>query len=198
MGFLIHVSAPDTFARLPWGDEIDEDFLDWCRRVISFRKDHPVFRRRQWFQGRLIRGNEDLAWLRPDGKEMTDDDWSTGYARAVGVFINGLTIPTTDHYGERIVDDTFLLIFNAGHESLEWKLPGPEWSRRWTVDLDSASPRRGGRRKAVKASDTMTVVGRCLMVLRSTALAARHTQNHPSGATPPASPAPSASRPPST
>ena len=158
-----------------WGDAVDEDFLAWCQRVIAFRLDHPVFRRRQWFRGRLIRGIDDLAWLRPDGEEMTDDDWSTGYARAVGVFINGQTIPTTDHYGQRIVDDTFLLLFNAGHESLEWTIPGPQWSRRWTVDLDSADPRRGLRRIVnAKAGDTIHVEGRSLIVLRSVAPATRH------------------------
>ncbi len=105
--------------------------------------DHPVFRRRRWFQGRQIRGIEDLAWLRPDGEEMTDDDWDAGFARAVGVFMNGGTIPTTDAYGERIVDDTFLVIFNAGDQPIDWSIPGPEWSRRWTIDLDTADPRRG-------------------------------------------------------
>ena len=158
-----------------WGDDVDEEFLAWCQRVIAFRLRHPVFRRRQWFRGRVIRGIDDLAWLRPDGEEMTDDDWSTGYARAVGVFINGQTIPTTDHYGQRIVDDTFLLLFNAGHESLEWQIPGPQWSRRWTVDLDTADPRRGLRRTVnAKASDTMHVEARSLIVLRSVAPATRH------------------------
>ena len=162
---------------ISWFDweHVDTDFAKWCRRVMAFRRDHPVFRRRRWFHGRSIRGIDDLAWLRPDGEEMTDDDWSTGYARAVGVFINGQTIPTTDHYGQRIVDDTFLLLFNAGHESLEWTIPGPQWSRRWTVDLDSADPRRGLRRIVnAKAGDTIHVEGRSLIVLRSVAPATRH------------------------
>ncbi|MDW3216639.1 MAG: glycogen debranching protein GlgX [Ilumatobacteraceae bacterium] len=152
----------------PW-DDIDADFAAWCRRVIAFRGSHPVFRRRRWFQGSVIRGIDDLAWLRPDGDEMTDDDWSTGYARAVGVFLNGSAIPTTDTYGEPIVDDTFLVLFNAGHESIEWRLPGPAWGRRWTVDLDTADPRKGVQRTAnARQGSTLDVLGRSIVVLRST------------------------------
>jgi glycogen operon protein len=126
----------------PWGD-VDDEFVAWCQRVIAFRAAHPAFRRRQWFQGRLIRGIEDLAWTRPDGEEMTDEDWETGFARAVGVFINGRTIPTPDAYGEKIVDDTFLVIFNASDQDLSWTIPAASWGRRWVVDLDTADPRRG-------------------------------------------------------
>ena len=152
----------------PW-DDIDADFAAWCRRVITFRRSHPVFRRRRWFQGSVIRGMDDLAWLRPDGDEMTDDDWSTGYARAVGVFLNGTAIPTTDTYGEPIVDDTFLVLFNAGHEPIEWRLPGPAWGRRWTVDLDTADPRKGVNRTAnARQGGTIGVHGRSIVVLRST------------------------------
>jgi isoamylase len=151
----------------PWED-VDHDFAGWCRRVIRYRAAHPVFRRRRWFQGRDIRGIEDLAWLRPDGEEMTDDDWDTGYARAVGVFVNGQTIPTTDAYGERIVDDTFLILFNAGHDAIRWCIPGPEWSVRWTVDLDTADPRRGSTRTVtVRPRDELEVAGRSLIVMRS-------------------------------
>jgi glycogen operon protein len=163
----------------PWHD-VDADFVRWCQRVIEFRRSHPVFRRRRWFQGRRIRGIEDLAWFRPDGQEMTDDDWATGYARAVGVFVNGQSIPTTDAYGEKIVDDTFLLLFNAGHEPLTWNIPGPEWGRRWTVDLDTSNPRIGVRRNvAVRAEEEMFLLEHSMMVLRSTRPPARRARRRP-------------------
>ena len=150
-----------------WSD-VDSDFAAWCRRVIAFRRDHPVFRRRRWFQGRKIRGIEDLAWLRPDGEEMTDDDWDAGFARAVAVYMNGASIPTTDAYGERIVDDSFLVIFNASDHPIDWCVPGPEWSRRWTIDLDTADPRRGDARTVnVKPGDSLAVPDRSMVVLRS-------------------------------
>ncbi len=155
---------------ISWFDwnNVDTDFAKWCQRVIEFRNDHPVFRRRRWFQGRRIRGIEDLAWLRPDGGEMTDDDWDAGFARSVAVFMNGGTIPTTDSYGERIVDDSFLVIFNASDQPIEWCIPGPEWSRRWTIDLDTADPRRGTARTVNKRpGDVLDVLDRSMVVLRS-------------------------------
>jgi glycogen operon protein len=162
---------------ISWYDwhDVDVDFDKWCRRVIAFRREHPVFRRRRWFQGRLIRGIEDLAWLRPDGEEMTDEDWETGYARAVGVFLNGATIPTPDSYGARVLDDNYLVLFNAGHEALAWQIPGPQWSRRWTIDLDTSDPRRGWARTVnVRPGDEFQVLDRSMVVLRSTRPPARH------------------------
>ena len=152
----------------PW-DDVDEEFVDWCSRVIAFRAAHPVFRRRRWFKGRQIRGIEDLAWLRPDGEEMTDDDWWTGYARAVSVFVNGTTIPTTDHFGEPVIDDSFLILFNAGHEPLSLTIPGPQWGRRWNVDLDTVDPRIGARRKvAARPGDVVEMLPHSMRVLRAT------------------------------
>jgi glycogen operon protein len=143
--------------------------------VISFRRDHPVFRRRRWFQGRRIRGIEDLAWLRPDGEEMTDDDWDVGFARAVGVFMNGATIPTTDAFGERVVDDSFLVIFNASDHPIDWCIPSAAWSRRWTIDLDTADPRRGSARTVNKRpGDQLEVADRSMVVLRSVMPPSRH------------------------
>jgi isoamylase len=156
-------------------DDVDTDFAKWCQRVITFRREHPLFRRRRWFQGRLIRGIEDLAWLRPDGEEMTDDDWDAGFARSVGVFLNGATIPTTDAYGERIVDDSFLVIFNASDQHIDWCIPGAAWGRRWTIDLDTADPRRGLSRTVNKrAGDQLDVPERSMVVLRSLTPPSRH------------------------
>ncbi len=151
----------------PWGD-IDAEFLAWCQRMIAFRAEHPIFRRRRWFQGRRIRGIEDLAWLRPDGDEMTDDDWETGYARSVGVFLNGESITATDAYGQRIVDSTFLVLFNAGHDPLKWTIPDATWSRKWELELDSSDPDVGLDRKVtVEADEVIEIPARSVQVMRS-------------------------------
>ena len=106
---------------------------------------------------------------------MTDDDWDAGFARAVAVFLNGETIPTTDSYGERIVDDSFLVIFNASDHPIEWQIPGPQWSRRWTIDFDTADPKRGTARTVNKRpGDVLDVVDRSMVVLRSTRAPSRH------------------------
>ncbi len=173
-----------------WSD-VDEEFLDWTSRLVAFRSAHPVFRRRRWFQGRRIRGIEDMAWFRPDGDEMSDDDWETGYARSVGVFVNGESIQTTDPFGGRIIDDTFLVIFNASGQDLDWVLPGPRWGARWIVDLDTEDPGVGATDRpslGVEAGGNLAVVNRSLLVLRRTALMV--SENHPSTGTPAAPPEP--------
>ena len=93
-----------------------QEFLDFTRRVIRIWKDHPVLRRRKFFQGRRIRGAEvqDIAWLDPTGAEMTDDMWNSPDVRVLGVRLNGDAIQEINERGERIVDDTFLVMFNAG------------------------------------------------------------------------------------
>ncbi len=73
-----------------WHDA-DRDLLEFARTVIDFRKHHRNFRRRRFFQGRPIRGNEvgDIGWFKPDGEHMSDDDWNSGYAKSIGVYLNG-------------------------------------------------------------------------------------------------------------
>ena len=90
---------------------------EFTGEVAKLRAEHPVFRRRRFFQGRPIKGSdiEDIVWLRPDGAPMTEHDWNSGYARTLAVFLNGEGIPERDPLGERVVDDSFLLLFNAHH-----------------------------------------------------------------------------------
>ena len=108
-------------------------------QLAEFRKAHPVFRRRRWFQGRAIRGTgvTDIAWFSPDGTEMSDDDRNSGFAKSMAVFLNGQAIPDPDPRGERVVNDSFLLLFNAHHEPLEFTLPAKEWGEHWVVMLDT-------------------------------------------------------------
>ncbi|MEQ8718317.1 MAG: glycogen debranching protein GlgX [Acidimicrobiales bacterium] len=151
---------------ISWYDweTIDEEFLDFSRRVIAFRAAHPVFRRRRWFQGKAIRGVEDMSWFRPDGAEMTGEDWDAGYARAVGVFVNGEAITVPDEYGRRVVDDSFLVLFNAGHDSIGWKVPGRRIGRRWIADIDTATP--GSRPRRLRAGQRLELAAHSVLVLR--------------------------------
>ncbi|CAN5356612.1 hypothetical protein BH23ACT3_BH23ACT3_16020 [soil metagenome] len=161
-------------------DDVDEEFLEWTSRLVAYRASHPVFRRRRWFQGRKIRGIEDMAWFRPDGEEMSDDDWDTGHARSVGVFVNGESIQTTDLFGGRIVDDTFLILLNASELDLDWVLPQQRWGARWIVDLDTEDPGVGTFDRpsiGVEAGGSLTVTARSLLVLRRTALTV--SESHP-------------------
>ncbi len=128
---------------LSWYDwaSTDDELFAFTRRLIAFRAAHPVFRRRRWFQGRKIRsGVADIAWWRPDGGEMTDDDWSTGFARSVGVTLHGRGIPTPDARGEKVLDDTLMVVVNAGRGDVDWTLPGAAWAPAgWVTEIDTAA-----------------------------------------------------------
>ncbi len=116
--------------------EIDEPLLDFTRWIIAFRREHPVFRRRRFFQGRPIRGTLDIGWFKPDGRSMTDDDWDVGYARSLGVFLNGRAIQGHDEQGRPITDDSFILLFNAHTEGVRWTIP-TEYAAGWRLVLDT-------------------------------------------------------------
>ncbi len=120
----------------PW-DEADERILGFARGLLEIRAGHPVLRRRRWFQGRPIRGIDDLAWFRPDGQEMGDNDWEAGFVRSLGAFINGDSLRSPDRYGHRIRDDSFLLLFNAHYEALDWVLPASQWGSSWRSIIDT-------------------------------------------------------------
>lgn len=115
------------------------NLLGFVRQLIALRHQHPVFRRRRFFQGRKIHGSEikDIVWLRPDGKEMDEADWSQGYLRALGIVLAGDAIEETDARGNRIVDDTFLLLLNAHHEAIPFLLPSSEGNVSWSVVLNT-------------------------------------------------------------
>ncbi len=150
-----------------WSD-VDHDLLAFCRRLIRYQKDHPVFRRRHWFQGRPIHGAEtrDVAWFTPSGEPMTEYDWRQGYAKSLGVFINGATIPNPNRRGEPVVDDDFFLILSAHYEPMDFNLPGAEWGNDdWILELDTdVGWTDEGRR--FHAGDRLTVQSRSVVVLR--------------------------------
>jgi glycogen operon protein len=122
-----------------WFDwsSIDDEMLEFTTRLIALRNEHPVFRRRRWFQGRPLRGTVDIAWLKSDGTEMTEKDWTSGHATSIGLFLNGEAISSPDPRGQRMVDDSFLLLLNAWNEPLDWKI-APAWGQWWERVLDTA------------------------------------------------------------
>jgi glycogen operon protein len=143
-----------------------QEFLDFARRVITIWRDHPVLRRRKFFQGRRIRGAEvqDIAWLDPTGAEMTDDMWNSPDVRVLGVRLNGDAIQETNERGERIVDDTFLVMFNAGPDATPFVIPTIAPIGRWETLLDTADPWQAPRR--FRARERYDLQARSMAVLR--------------------------------
>jgi glycogen operon protein len=129
-------------SEISWYDweHADASLLQFTRHLIKLRHRHPVFCRRRWFQGRPIHGTavSDIGWFTPGGAEMSDSDWQAGFAKSLAVFLNGRAIPSPDERGERVVDESFYLMFNAHHEPLEFTLPETKWGRKWIVLLNTA------------------------------------------------------------
>ena len=126
---------------LNWNlDDEQKALLEFTKRLIQLRRDHPVFRRPKFFQGRRIRGSEirDVMWFNPGGNEMTDEEWNSPFVRCLGMLLSGDTIDVQNFEGEPIRDDTFLLLINAHHEPLQFVLPGQERVK-WQLILDTAS-----------------------------------------------------------
>jgi glycogen operon protein len=129
---------------LSWFDweHVDQDLLTFTRSLIHFYLEHPIFRRRGWFQGRAVKhvagGIEgDIAWFLPSGEEMGDEHWESQTANCLGVFLHGKGIATPDDRGRKIIDDSFYLMFNAHHEETEFHFPAQRWGRQWAMIMDT-------------------------------------------------------------
>ncbi|KGM13211.1 glycogen debranching protein GlgX [Cellulomonas bogoriensis] len=156
---------------ITWMDwDLDEDqsaHLEFTRALVHLRRDHPVLRRRRFFAGGAEHGGEsdlgDIAWFTTSGEHMTDADWQQGHARAVTVFLNGGAIAEPDARGQRVVDDSFLVLFNAAPESITFTLPPPEYGETWACVLDSDHSLATG--DVVEAGTEVEVTGRSTVVL---------------------------------
>ncbi|OBJ24285.1 MULTISPECIES: glycogen debranching protein GlgX [unclassified Mycobacterium] len=164
-------------SELSWMDwslvDKNADLLKFARRVSTLRKRHPVFRRRRFFEGEPIRSGDevrDIAWLNPSSREMTHEDWGESIHKCVAVFLNGEAISAPNARGERVVDDSFLLCFNAGEEPVEFATPNSDYAKEWTVELDTNEPtgRKEGADQVVTAEEKVSLPSRSLLVLRKT------------------------------
>lgn len=142
--------------------------------VAAIRTAHPVFRRRRFFTGRPVRARgsqdvPDVAFFTPSGSEMTDDDWNTAFGKSVAVYLNGQGIPDLDERGQRVVDDSFVLCFNAHHDAIEFTLPPQQFGAKWQLVLDTASGLATVEAEAtpLDAEATVMVEGRALTVFRT-------------------------------
>ncbi len=128
---------------LDWNlDQPRRTLLDFTRKLIQFHAAHPTLRRRKFFQDRQIRGaaEKELMWLRPDGAEMTDEEWRSDAVRTLGVRLSGEFLDMIDESGERVRDDTLLILFNAHHETVRFTLAPRDRLASWQRVFDTADP----------------------------------------------------------
>jgi isoamylase len=157
---------------LSWLDwEIDartRGILEFAKRLLRLRAEHSVFRRSAFLTGEERQGSgaPDVWWFRPDGRRMTQADWSRGDAFALGAFLNGAEIPTLTPDGEPVDDDSFIVLFNAWHEPVTFVLPPSRFGRRWAHELCTAEPELEPNGTTLAARAKVPLRGRALRVLR--------------------------------
>ncbi len=122
-------------------DGRQNQFLEFTRKLIQLRKEHPVFRRPKFLKGRRIPGSEirDVMWFNPGGNQMSEEEWTSPFVRCLGMLLSGDATDVLNFEGESIRDDTFLLLINAHHEAIPFVLPGQE-NLEWQLILDTAEP----------------------------------------------------------
>jgi glycogen operon protein len=155
---------------LHW-DELDEPLVEFTADVARLRRDHPTFRRRRFFTGTSARTGSgegerlnDIVWLHLDGRPMEDTDWDAPDARSLGMYLNGQGIAGADARGQEVVDDHFLLYFNASGDDVPLTLPPEEYATAWDVVIDTGEVRR--RKGPMKAGVRSKVGARSVVVLR--------------------------------
>jgi glycogen operon protein len=147
------------------------ELMDFVSSLTELRRLHPVFRRRRFFVGKPIgKGEEldDIAWFTPSGEEMKERNWDDGFGKAIVVFLNGEGIHDLDQRGEPVLDDSFLMAFNAHYEDMAFTLPGVGYGAEWAVVVDTATGevRAEPGKDLVPAGGGVHVGARSLMVLQ--------------------------------
>ncbi len=150
-------------------DTADTALIDFVGALTKLRKDHPTFRRRRFFDGRPVKRGKgeplaDIVWLKPDGSEMDEQNWDTGFGRSIGVFLNGNGIQGRDVRGQRVSDRNFAIFFNAHDDAVDFTLPPAEFSDRWAVVVDTAGDKADS--DPLTAGDVIPVESKSIMVLR--------------------------------
>jgi glycogen operon protein len=155
----------------PWQEEL----LAFTRRVVALRHEQPVFRRRRFATGGSDeQGRPEIGWFKHTGKRMTDTDWNESHALSMMVFLNGDAIPEPDPRGQHVVGDSFLVAFNAFHETISFQIPEGLYDDGWTVALDTSDDQVGivsvfDDAPVFDAGTEFPVTGRSVVVLRHTA-----------------------------
>ena len=153
-------------------DNVDADLLAWARAVLNLRRAHHVFRRRRFVEGRPVGelstdpALAEIGWFRPDGHPMTDSDWEVGYAKSLGVLLNGPSLIEPDRYGRMVPDTSFYLALNAWEEPLVFSLPDYKWGGPWQVVVDTSDDKPVYRPELLQPESSLQLCGHHFVVLQ--------------------------------
>jgi isoamylase len=159
-------------SELSWHDWSWDDakwhLLNFTKKMVRFRREHPLFHRREFFEGAPVgdSGRKDVAWLKPDGQEMTTEEWEKDFARCLGMWLNGEELPETDERGRALQDASFLVLFNAHHDVIPFTLPALAEGGRWHAEIDTTGDEGEPAADAAVPVGTYPLQGRSLVVLR--------------------------------
>lgn len=150
-------------------DEKKRALLEFTSQLIQFRLQHPNFHRRKFFQDRSIRRAEDpdVLWLRPDGKQMSDEEWEQGWQRCIGVFLNGRKLADISPTARPVTDDDFLILLNCHHEPVDFFLPELESDRNWETVFYTKNPSFEKAPIPVSAGQSIPLIERSMALLRA-------------------------------
>ena len=125
----------------------DLKFLEFTRKLIKFRREHPILHREKFFDGKSVYGKEsrDILWIDPSGTEMNDERWTSSDARGLGLYLSGDDMTDRDRYGRKMRDLSVLLLLNSFHTDLEFRFPLQLRSRQFEVILDTSDDQRSGK-----------------------------------------------------
>ncbi|WP_242673172.1 glycogen debranching protein GlgX [Niastella yeongjuensis] len=156
---------------ISWIDwkKADTGLLEFTRQLIHWRRNHPVFCRRRWFRGHLIKemNLKDIEWFLPDGKELKDDNYTKDVARLLGIYLNGADLDMTGPKGEKITDDNFYVIFNCTAEPVAFKLPPANYAECWTEVINTVHDTITLEGATHNAGDTLIAEGRSIILLHN-------------------------------
>ncbi len=157
---------------LDWDlDEERAELLEFTQQLVALRRNHPVLHRRRFFTGKPLPDAgpdalDDIGWFDLAGHRMTDENWSTGYARSVMVFFNGEAIAEPDRLGQPVVDNSFLVLLNAHYEDLDFTLPSEKYGSEWKLAYSTDDRYQElTLENTAAAGETLTVTARSTLVL---------------------------------
>ncbi|MGK7924819.1 MAG: glycogen debranching protein GlgX, partial [Spirulina sp.] len=144
------------------------ELLEFTRQLIAFHYQNPVFRRRNWFQGREIHGSgvQDITWFDSEGEEMTEKQWQQEFIKTISICLNGEELDAPSETGNRIIGNTFLLCFNTYHEPIDFTLPEGLQKWQWQVVIDTTEAHFINAGKIYTSDEIIPVTERSIVVLR--------------------------------